>query len=91
MPAQMKDLRRFDARYHRNGSAEGFTVCSFLWLRGEKTKELHAIVWDDRIAVYNPEDISDRYEAAYFTMALRMSLAAMEKAQPEKLYERKYD
>jgi hypothetical protein len=86
---KQRDLRRFQARYHRNGVAgEGFHLCSFLYLRGKDTVALQAVVFDDpgRVAVIKPDDIQSRWRGDDFEQALREAIVVVENAQPESIH-----
>lgn len=89
MVASMRDLRAFNASYHRNGGADSFTLCSFFFLRGKNTTRLTAVVNNNLVAVFDPYDMQERYDGEYFRKALLGSIAAMEKNNSDKLYERK--
>lgn len=85
---KQRDIRKFDARYHRNGvRGEGFFLCRFLYLRGKNTVEMQAVVFDEpgHVAVTS-SNINDRWRGDDFEPALREAIAAMDKAQPEKLF-----
>lgn len=86
---KQRDIRKFQARYHRNGVAgEGFYLCRFLYLRGAQTVEMQAVVFSARgqVAVTS-ENLNDRWRGDDFESALRAAIESVEKAQPEKLYE----
>lgn len=81
-------IRKFQARYHRNGVAgNAFYYCQFLWLDGRKLKALKAIVFEDRgdCAVFT-DTIEDRYRGDDFEPALREAIELMLQAQPDMLY-----
>ena len=87
---KQRDIRAFNARYHRNGvSGEGFYLCEFLYLRGKHTKQMRAVVFDapGHVAVMS-EDIGSRWHGDDFEPALRAALEAVGRHQPESLYQR---
>ena len=86
---RQKMFRRFQVQYHRNGvSGEGFHLCEFLLAEGRYLKPLRAVVFSERgqVAVMS-DDFRERWRGDEFEDALREAIAAVEKAQPERMHE----
>lgn len=80
--AKQSNIRKFKALYHRNGSSEGFYHCEFLHRSGNHFIALHAIVFDNQLAVFSTEAPLNRYDGWYFDYAIREALKLQEEHQP---------
>lgn len=84
-----KDIHNFDARYHRNGSQEGFFLCSFTFGRGKRAIAMRAVVFGERdwgsVAVFS-DAIDARWDGGQFSTALRDAIEKFDTDNPHKLY-----
>lgn len=85
---RQRDIRQFDARYHRNGiCGTGFYLCSFKFLRGLEAVGMRAVVFPDpgNVAVMS-DNISVRWRGDDFEAVLREAIAMVERNRPEALH-----
>jgi hypothetical protein len=99
MTVAIKDIHKFDCRYHRNGvSGEGFFACSFIYGRGKQAKNMTAVVFPVEVdgqgeeyrkctAVMTVGDVADRWRGDHFDGALREHIAAFKEKTGYKAYE----
>jgi hypothetical protein len=94
-----RDIRNFQARYHRNGiMGEGFFACRFMFRDGNSITPMVAVVWthddtpgDIRCAVLalsdnGAPDINSKWRGDEFALALRQKIVAAGADDPMALH-----